>query len=284
MPDRRDVTGAASTPLPLWAAEDATGADATGADSMPAIPRLTPYLPAGAARGIVIVCPGGGYRMLAPHEGAPIARWLNGLGIAAFVLEYRVAPHRHPTPLGDLQRAIRLVRGRAAAWGLAGQPLGVLGFSAGGHLAASAGVCGGDGDARSADPVARAGCRPDALVLCYPVISFGAARHRGSVENLLGAGATDEQIAALSVETLVTPTTPPTFLWHTAADEKVPVENSLLFASALGRAGVPFALHVYSHGRHGLGLATDDPVVGSWTALCASWLATLGFGSPACGA
>lgn len=273
MPDREDAAGMVGIPFPVWADGEA------GAHSAPAIPRLTPYLPAGVARGVVIVCPGGGYRMLTPHEGKPIARWLNGLGIAAFVLEYRVAPHRHPVPLGDLQRAIRLARGRAAEWGLAGQPLGVLGFSAGGHLAATAGVFGDDGEAQSADPVAHSSSRPDALVLCYPVVSFSRARHQGSIENLLGPDATDEQIVALSLETLVTPATPPTFLWHTADDEKVPVEHSLLFAGALGRAGVPFALHVYPHGRHGLGLATDDPVVGSWTALCASWLATAGFGT-----
>jgi len=278
MPDREDAVGAAGAPFPVWVAEG----DAS-TENAPAIPRLTPYLPAETARGVVIVCPGGGYRMLAPHEGEPIARWLNGLGIAAFVLEYRVAPHRHPLPLGDLQRAIRLVRSRAADWGLAGQPLGILGFSAGGHLAASGGVSGDDGDAGSADPVTRMSSRPDALVLCYPVISFGAARHRGSIEQLLGPDATDEQIAALSLETLVPPAAPPTFLWHTADDEEVPVENSLLFAGALGRAGVPFALHIYPHGRHGLGLATDDPVVGSWTALCASWLATVGFGTGASG-
>jgi acetyl esterase/lipase len=252
MPNREYGNGTTGVPFPVWA--DAGDADANG---VPAIPRLTPYLPVGTARGIVIVCPGGGYRMLAPHEGDPIARWLNGLGIAAFVLEYRVAPHRHPVPIGDMQQAIRLVRSRAGEWGLAGQPLGVLG-----SLMA----------------------RPDALVLCYAVISFNRARHQGSIENLLGPDATDEQIAALSLETLVTPVTPPTFLWHTADDEKVPVENSLLFASALGRAGVPFALHVYPHGRHGLGLATDDPVVGSWTALCGSWLATVGFGNGANGA
>jgi len=279
MPDREDAGRTVGVPFAVWA--DAGEAEADGA---PAMPRLTPYLPAGMARGVVIVCPGGGYRTLTPHEGEPIARWLNGLGIAAFILEYRVAPHRHPVPLGDLQRAIRLVRSRAADWGLAGQPLGVLGFSAGGHLAASAGAFGDDGDAGSADPVARGSSRADALVLCYPVISFGAARHQGSIENLLGAGATDEQIAALSLETLVTSDTPPTFLWHTADDEKVPAENSLLFASALGRAGVPFALHVYPHGRHGLGLATDDPIVRSWTALCASWLATVGFGTSTGGA
>lgn len=264
---------AVQAPLALWSGEQAAD---TG--EAVAIPRLTPYLPAGMPRGAVIVCPGGGYRMLAPHEGEPIARWLNGRGIAAFVLEYRVAPHRHPVPLGDVQRAIRLVRHRAAAWGLAAGPLGVLGFSAGGHLAASAGVFADDGEPGSADPVARTSARPDALVLCYPVLTFGAERHQGSIENLLGPDASAEAVAALSLETRVIPATPPTFLWHTADDAAVPVENSLLFAGALRRAGVPFALHVYPHGRHGLGLATDDPVVGSWTTLCAAWLATQGFG------
>lgn len=259
-------------PIPLWA--DVQDVDTGEA----AIPRLTPYLPAGVSRGAIVICPGGGYRMLAPHEGEPIARWLNGLGVAAFVLEYRVAPHRHPVPLGDAQRAIRLVRHHAAEWALADGPLGVLGFSAGGHLAASAGVFADDGERESADPVARASARPDALILCYPVLTFGESRHQGSIENLLGPDAPAAALAALSLETRVTPATPPTFLWHTADDAAVPVENSLLFAGALRRAGVPFALHVYPHGRHGLGLATDDPVVGSWTMLCGTWLATQGFG------
>ena len=256
-----------ATPLPLWPHIDA---------------QLTPY-PVAAARGAVIVCPGGGYARLAPHESEPVARWLNGLGIAAFVLAYRVAPHRYPAPLRDGQRAVQLVRHRAAAWGLDPARVGMLGFSAGGHLAASVGTCPDAADPASADPVARRSSRPDLLVLCYPVISFGGQRHLGSTDNLLGLEATAEQRADVSLELRVAADTPPTFLWHTAADQSVPVEHGLLFASALGRHGVPFALHVYPHGRHGLGLAEGDPLVGTWRTLCAAWLADRGYGHGATG-
>lgn len=261
-------------PCPLWptmAADEVPGTDDR--------PQLIPYLPDGRSpRGALIVCPGGGYGRLAPHEGEPVARWLVGLGIAAFVLRYRVAPHRHPVPLGDAQRAIRLVRGRADEWGVAGMSVGILGFSAGGHLSASVGVFNDAGDPANTDAVERASCRPDALVLCYPVITFGEARHQGSTDNLLGPEADAASRATVALERHVSPQTPPTFLWHTADDPSVPVQHSLLFAGALARHGVPFALHVYPQGRHGLGLAGDDPVVGSWTRLCATWLATRGFG------
>ena len=260
-------------PIALWPPGDAPGQPASAGAQ-----QLTPYLPA-APRGAIVVCPGGGYGHLAAHEGEPVARWLAGLGIAAFVLTYRVAPHRHPAPLHDVQRALRLVRCRADDWGLAGAPVGVLGFSAGGHLAATAGTRFDDGDPLAADPVERCGCRPDALVLCYPVISFGEHRHEGSLTNLLGPDAPDELRRALSADERVTAETPPAFLWHTADDQSVPVAHSLLFAGALSRHGVPFELHVYPRGRHGLGLALDDPVVGSWTALCARWLAGRGFGT-----
>lgn len=266
----------ALAPCPLW-----TAAPGTSSGAAEDQPQLTPYLPTGRpARGAIVVCPGGGYARLAPHEGEPVARWLVGLGIAAFVRRDAVAPHRHPMPPDDAQRAIRIVRGRAAEWGVAGMPVGTLGFSAGGHLSASVGVFNDNGDATSADPVARASCRPDALVLCYPVISFGEERHQGSTDNLLGPGADDASRAAVSLEDHVGPPTPPTFLWHTADDASVPVAHSLLFARALSRRQVPFALHVYPHGRHGLGLAADDPSVGSWTGLCATWLAAQGFGGP----
>lgn len=261
-------------PRPLWPAAPGE-AVASGDDG----PQMTAYLPEGrAARGAIVVCPGGGYGRLAPHEGEPVARWLVGLGIAAFVLRYRVAPHRHPVPLGDAQRAIRFVRAGADESGVAGLPVGVLGFSAGGHLSASVGVFNDSGDQQGADAVGRASCRPDALVLCYPVITFGEARHQGSTDNLLGPDADADRRAAVSLERHVSPQTPPTFLWHTADDASVPVDHSLLFAGALGRHGVPFALHVYPHGRHGLGLAHADPIVGSWTKLCATWLASHGFG------
>ena len=244
-------------------------------------PAITPFLLEGKwPHPCVIVCPGGGYGHLAPHEGGPVARWLNGVGIAAFVLEYRVAPYRHPFPLMDVQRAVRLVRARAVEWRVDRGRIGILGFSAGGHLAACASTLFETGDPDAADPIARETTRPDACVLCYPVITFGEHRNDGSMRNLLGPDADDTDTRrTLSLETRVTSYNPPTFLWHTADDPGVPVENSLLFARALGGSGVPFELHVFPHGEHGLGLAEGHPRVSEWTALCAKWLAGIGFGS-----
>lgn len=255
-------------PLPLWPdVPPEAGA-----------PCLTPYLvDAPAPAAAMLVCPGGGYGARAAHEGEPVARWLNTLGIAAFVLDYRVAPHRHPLPLADAQRGIRMVRQRAAEWRLRPDRVGILGFSAGGHLAASAGTLFDQDDPAAADPIQRHSSRPDALVLCYPVITFGEHRHDGSMGNLLGPEPSKDLRRQLSLELRVTPETPPTFLWHTADDAGVPVENALLFAQALSRCRVPFALHVFARGRHGLGLAPDDPAVGAWTGLCARWLADQGF-------
>ena len=271
------ASGSRPASFPLWPASDA----ATASDPADQ-PTLTPYLPAtGLAREAIIVCPGGGYGRLAPHEGEPIAQWLVGLGIAAFVLRYRVAPHRHPTPLRDAQRAIRLVRQRGAEWGLASSRVGMLGFSAGGHLTASAGVFHDVGDPANGDPIERVSSRPDALVLCYPVITFSEYRHQGSTDNLLGPEATAASRDAVSLERQVSATTPPAFLWHTADDAAVPVGHSLLFAGALRRQGIPFELHVYPHGRHGLGLAEEEPSVAGWTTLCAAWLVTQGFGTGA---
>jgi acetyl esterase/lipase len=241
-------------------------------------PRLTPFPLGGSApSAAIVVCPGGGYRRRAAHEGEPIARWLNELGLAAFVLDYRVDPHRHPAPLDDAQRAIRTVRARADGWRVDPGRVGILGFSAGGHLAASAATRWRDGDPAAADPIDRQGSRPDLAILCYPVITFGPHRHAGSMTSLLGDDPPEEARAALSAERQVGPATPPTFLWHTAEDAAVPVQNSLLFAAALAEHGVPFALHVFPRGRHGLGLAGDDPVVGAWTGLCAAWLRGQGF-------
>jgi len=239
---------------------------------------LTPYLPdSTASTSAIVVCPGGGYQRRAEHEGEPVARWLNTLGIAAFVVDYRVSPHRHPVPLLDAQRAIRAVRAQADGWNVDPGRVGILGFSAGGHLAATAATQWDHGDAHAVDPVARHGCRPDLAILCYPVISFLHVSHAGSMTSLLGDSPTLAERRAQSAELNVTPETPPAFLWHTADDEAVDVENSPVFASALRRHGVAFALHVLPSGAHGLGLAEDHPQVAIWTDLCSGYLHGSGF-------
>lgn len=222
---------------------------------------------AGEGNGCVIVCPGGGYAGLAPHEAGPVAALLNREGLSAAVLRYRVAPHRHPLPLQDLQAALRAVRKRAGALGIDPHKVAVLGFSAGGHLCAMAGV-------HHTGPEDR----PDAMVLCYPVISFGPEAHVGSIGNLLGRRElTEDEVRYFSPHCCATPETPPAFIWHTADDEGVPVANSLLMAGALAKQGVPVSLHVFPHGRHGLGLAPRDSALGQWIPLMLDWFRGLGF-------
>lgn len=261
----------------LWP-EGAPYATGTGEEDKPA---LTPYLVTGSngePNAAVIVCPGGGYGMRADHEGEPIALWLNTLGISAFVLRYRVAPYRDPAPLADVQRAIRYVRHRAAEWNVDPERIGILGFSAGGHLAASAATLFDWGDGKADDPIERHSCRPNLAVLCYPVISMkDGITHEGSRGNLLGPNPDQDRLARFNCEEQVAADTPPSFLWHTSDDEGVSVENSLRFASALARHRIPFDLHVYEKGRHGLGLAADDEHIRTWTGLCAIWLKRNGF-------
>jgi acetyl esterase/lipase len=242
-------------------------------------PTLSIYLPepARAARTGVVVCPGGGYQMLAvDHEGRQIAEWLHARGIAAFVLKYRLAPrYRHPAPLQDAQRAIRTVRSRAAEFAIEPSRIGIWGFSAGGHLASTAGTHFDSGNPASGDPVERASSRPDFLILAYPVISMTSAyTHRGSRRNLLGDNPDPEVAASLSTETQVTPQTPPAFLFHTDEDTGVPPENSVMFYLALRKAGVPAELHIYERGPHGVGLAPKDPVLASWAERLEAWLRT----------
>jgi len=258
----------------LWP-EGAPGAMGQGSEDQP---KLTPYLPIGKGPFAgVIVCPGGGYSHRADHEGRPVAQWLAGLGVAGFVLDYRISPYRHPIPLFDAQRAIRLVRARADEWNVDAKRVGILGFSAGGHLATCAATIFDDGQADGADEIDRQSCRPDALIACYPVITFGEYRHDGSMRALLGETPDPALQEYLSLENRVTSRTPPTFLWHTSDDVGVPVENSVLFAKSLRRHKVPFDLHVFSHGPHGLGLAEKEPEVGIWPELCARWLRKIGF-------
>lgn len=237
------------------------------------IPHLIPFLvPKAERHGAVIVCPGGGYHHRAEHEGTPVAEWLNSLGISAFVLHYRVAPYQHPVPYLDASRAIRYVRYRAAEWNLDPAKIGILGFSAGGHLAASTGIYFDAGNPSAVDPVERMSSRPGIMILGYPVITMGEFGHPGSRERLLGEVPESELITRLSLEQNVSSNTPPAFLWHTANDASVPVVNSLMMAAALSRCQVPFELHVFPEGKHGLGLAPNLPEVAVWKDLCAVWL------------
>ena len=271
--------GAAPDTIVLWpqGAPDAAGG---AGDTVPALKAFFPPREhmTGAA---VVVCPGGGYGALAPHEGAPVAEWLNSLGVAGFVLTYRHAPrYKHPAPLRDAQRAIRAVRAGADAWGL-DRRVGILGFSAGGHLATTAATHFDAGNAAAPDPIDRESSRPDLAIPIYPVVTMGAFTHQGSRRNLLGEDPSPALLGLLSNETQVTRETPPMFLVHTYDDAAVPVENSLLLAAALRKAGVPFELHLYERGPHGFGLGGGDRILGGWPERCADWLRLHGWANPA---
>ena len=232
-----------------------------------------------AGGGAVLICPGGGYRGLAlSYEGHEVADWFNDLGVTAFVLRYRLGPrYHHPTQISDAQRALRLVRARAAEWGIDPARVGVMGFSAGGHLASTAATHFDDGKPDAKDPIDRQGCRPDFAILAYPVITLeGEYAHGGSRENLLGPNPSAELVASLSNETQVTPRTPPTFMFHTTADTAVPPENSVMFYQALRHAKVPAEMHIYQTGRHGVGLARNDSVLSTWPECLATWLEARG--------
>lgn len=245
-------------------------------------PTLTSYLATGS-RTAVIVCPGGGYRNLAmDHEGRQVAAWLNAQGISAFVLKYRLGPrYRHPAMLRDAQRALRTVRSRAESYGFAKDRIGIWGFSAGGHLAATASTHFDAGNPGAGDPIERVSSRPDFAILAYPVISFTTPyTHQGSKTNLLGDTPDPKLVENLSNELQVTPQTPPTFLFHTTEDTAVPPENSVLYYLALRKAGVPAEMHIYQPGRHGVGLAPQHPVLSNWPERLAGWLKLRGLLAP----
>jgi acetyl esterase/lipase len=259
--------------IPLWP-EGAPGA--LGKDEKD-IPTLTPYLPdptiaSGAA---IVIFPGGGYGGLAAHEGKGYADWLTTNGISCFVVKYRLGSHgyRHPAMLQDAARAVRLVRSRAEEWKVDPKRIGVIGSSAGGHLVSTLATHFDAGKSDAADLAERQSSRPDLAILCYPVITMSANTHAGSKKNLLGDKPDPELVKNLSNETQVTKDTPPCFVWHTWEDKGVKVENSLEFAAALQRAGVPFDLHVYEKGQHGIGTANNHP----WTRDCIYWLRVHGF-------
>ncbi|HEY3899260.1 MAG TPA: alpha/beta hydrolase [Chthoniobacter sp.] len=266
-------------PVLLWA----NGAPGALGDKDADKPTLTAFLPdpdkaTGAA---IVICPGGGYGGLAPHEGKGYAEWLVENGIAGLVLKYRLGSngYRHPAMLNDAARAVRLARSKAEEWHIDPKRVGIMGSSAGGHLASTLLTHFDAGKPGDSDPVERFSSRPDIGILCYPVITMGPLTHGGSKKNLLGDNPPQELVDLLSNEKQVTKDTPPTFLFHTYEDNAVKVENSLMFAEALRNAGVPFDLHIYQKGGHGMGLGggraggPHHP----WVADCLYWLKVQGF-------
>jgi acetyl esterase/lipase len=265
--------GGAGKTMLLWPA----GAPAALGDEDVDKPTLTVFLPVkpNATKTGVVVAPGGGYTHLAVEkEGFAVARWLNERGVAAFVLQYRLGPkYHHPVELEDAQRAIRMVRANAAEYGVAPDHIGMWGFSAGGHLTATAGTRFDAGNSSASDPIEQQGSRPDFLVLAYPVITFKEPDlHRGSLKYLLGDTPDPALVDSLSAETQVTKDTPPTFLFATTDDKTVPVINSVMFYSALVKAGVPAEMHLFQHGAHGAGLASANPQLSDWPDLLAKWM------------
>ena len=261
-------------PVPLWP-NGAPGALGTSSND---IPTVTAYLPeaANATGAAMVICPGGGYVWLAPHEGNDFALWLNQHGVTCFVLKYRLGRdgYRHPAMLNDAARAVRWVRAHAQEFKVDSHRVGLMGSSAGGHLASTLLTHFDLGDANAADPIDRESSRPDLGVLCYPVISMGKYTHQGSRDNLLGTNPPAELVASLSNELQVSSNTPPCFIWTTFDDAVVPMENSLMFAEALRKNQVPFALHIYDTGPHGMGLKDKAPFAHPhpWAADCLFWL------------
>lgn len=254
--------------FPLWPGQ-APGALGIGEND---VPTLTVYRPAeGKATGAaMVICPGGGYGGLAQHEGKDYALWLADHGVTGFVLKYRLGSHgyRHPRMLQDAARAVRTVRAQAAKWSIDAKRIGIMGSSAGGHLASTLLTHFDAGDANSPDEIEKQSSRPDLGILCYAVITLGEKTHQGSKKNLLGENPPADLVKQLSNEQQVTRDTPPTFLWHTAEDGAVPAENSMMFALALQQNHVPYELHIYEKGRHGIGLVGGHP----WTEQCLRWL------------
>jgi acetyl esterase/lipase len=270
-PPARTPLNTTPVEMPLWDTGAPGALGATDADT----PTLTIYRARSPVGTGIVVAPGGGYAALAmDHEGRQIAAFFNAMGVSAFVLKYRLGPrYHHPIQLGDAQRALRIVRSRADEFGASADRIGMMGFSAGGHLTATAGTHFDSGKPDSPDLVERVSSRPDFLILGYPVISFDpAVAHKGSLRNLLGDNPDPALVESLSNEQQVTSQTPPTFLFHTTADAGVPVENSVRFYLALRTAKVPAEMHLYENGPHGVGLALGDPALSTWPTLLTNWL------------
>jgi acetyl esterase/lipase len=281
-PRQRPFVARTQPSIPLWAA-GAPGALGITPEDQPVI---TPYLPPeGLANGTaVVIFPGGGYQHLSMEkEGSDIANWLTSTGVTAFVVRYRLGPsYHHPVMLGDAQRAIRTVRSRATDWGVDPRRVGIIGFSAGGHLASTAGTHFDAGSAASADDIERASSRPDFMLLLYPVITMrgDSVTHRGSRNNLIGENPDDALVRLMSNELQVTRDTPPTFIVHSTDDKTVPVENALLFYQALRNHAVPAEMHIFEKGGHGFGLSPRDEGLAMWTTLCESWMRRHGWIRP----
>ncbi|HEY4952288.1 MAG TPA: alpha/beta hydrolase [Verrucomicrobiae bacterium] len=266
--------------IPLWS----NGAPGARGNSTNDIPTLTPYLPdatnttAGAA---MVICPGGGYQRLAPHEGNDYALWLNQHGVTCFVLKYRLGSsgYRHPAMLNDAARAMRWVRAHAVEFKIDGKRVGIMGSSAGGHLASTLLTHFDSGNPNSSDVIERQSSRPDIGILCYPVITMGEFAHKGSRDSLLGDNPPPRLLKELSTELQVKTNTPPCFLWTTFEDKTVPMENSLMFAEELRKNHVPFDLHIYQKGAHGMGLGDQPPFAHPhpWANDCLFWLKAQGF-------
>ena len=266
----------------LWPNGAPMAADKPDTETHPDKPTLDLYvLPAEKANGTaVLVCPGGGYGSLAMgHEGKQIGEFYNALGVQAFVLRYRHAPeYRHPVPMLDVQRAMRWVRSHAEQYHVKPDRIGVMGFSAGGHLAATLTTHYDAGQSDAKDPIDRVSCRPDFSILCYGVLSMDPKiTHGGSRANLIGADAPQALTDLMSNEKQVTDKTPPVFLFHTADDGAVPVANSVRFFTACHEAGVPAELHIFRTGRHGVGLAQSNPLLSAWPGLLSQWMRGLNF-------
>ncbi len=237
----------------------------------------------------VVILPGGGYEWLSDREAEPIALALAGDGICAFVLRYSVAPNRYPTQLLEVSRAVWLIRENAEAWHVDENNISVMGFSAGGHLAASLGVFWKEPFICEKLSMREGQNRPNKLILSYAVITSDTSyAHRGSFYSLVGEDKSEEQYEAVSVERFVSADTPPAFIWHTFSDAAVPVENALTFAHALSEAGVPFELHIYPQGPHGLSLCdcrtsanaiTLSPYAAGWFDACKNWIKDFKTGS-----
>jgi acetyl esterase/lipase len=276
------LTGAAEPKVELLWPNGAPGAKGNAEGDKPT---LTIYLPPAqkATGAAVVICPGGGYGHLAvDHEGHQIAQWLNSFGVAGFIVKYRHrnsgAGYGHPVPLQDAQRAIRIVRSRAKEWDISPDRIGIIGFSAGGHLASSAATHFQESFGAPQDAIDRVSCRPDFAILVYPVISFTEPfTHTGSRKNLLGAKPDPALVQKMSNEKQVTPQTPPTFLIHSWEDKVVPVENSIHFYLALRRAQVPAEMHIVLKGAHGFGLGQKLGGAAAWPKLCEKWLEESGF-------